>query len=40
MLLENKNAVIYEAGDAIGGVVARALADEDATWVPHCLAPP
>ena len=31
MLLEGKNAVIYGAGVAIGGVVARALAREGAT---------
>jgi hypothetical protein len=30
MLLENKNAVIYRAGGAIGGAVARALAREGA----------
>jgi len=30
MLLENKNAVIYGAGGAIGGVVSRALAREGA----------
>jgi 3-oxoacyl-[acyl-carrier protein] reductase len=30
MLLENKNAVIYGAGGAIGGAVARALASEGA----------
>jgi 3-oxoacyl-[acyl-carrier protein] reductase len=31
MLLENKNAVIYGAGGAIGGAVARAFAGEGAT---------
>ena len=30
MLLENKNAVIYGAGGAIGGAVARAFASEGA----------
>lgn len=30
MLLENKNAVIYGAGGAIGGAVARAFAREGA----------
>jgi 3-oxoacyl-[acyl-carrier protein] reductase len=30
LLLENKNAVIYGAGGAIGGAVARAFADEGA----------
>ena len=30
MLLENKNAVIYGAGGAIGGAVARAFAREEA----------
>jgi NAD(P)-dependent dehydrogenase (short-subunit alcohol dehydrogenase family) len=30
MLLENKNAVIYSAGGAIGGAVARAFAREGA----------
>jgi len=30
MLLENENAVIYGAGGAIGGVVARAFASEGA----------
>ena len=30
MLLENKNAIIYGAGGAIGGAVARALAREGA----------
>ncbi len=30
MLLENKNAVIYGAGGAIGGTVARAFAREGA----------
>jgi NAD(P)-dependent dehydrogenase (short-subunit alcohol dehydrogenase family) len=30
MLLENKNAVIYGAGRAIGGAVARAFAREEA----------
>ncbi len=31
MLLENKNAVVYGAGGAIGGAVARAFAKEGAT---------
>lgn len=31
MLLENKNAVIYGAGGAIGGAVARAFSREGAT---------
>ena len=30
MLLENKNAIIYGAGGAIGGAVARAFAREGA----------
>jgi NADP-dependent 3-hydroxy acid dehydrogenase YdfG len=30
MLLENKNAVVYGAGGAIGGAVARAFAREGA----------
>jgi NAD(P)-dependent dehydrogenase (short-subunit alcohol dehydrogenase family) len=30
MLLENKNAVIYGAGGAVGGAVARAFAREGA----------
>ena len=32
MLLENKNAVIYGAGRAIGGAVARAFAREEARF--------
>jgi len=31
-LLSNKNAVIYGAGGAIGGAVARAFAREGATF--------
>src|SRR5258708_23017169 len=31
MLLENKNAIIYGAGGAVGGAVARALARDGAT---------
>jgi NAD(P)-dependent dehydrogenase (short-subunit alcohol dehydrogenase family) len=30
MLLENKNTVVYGAGGAIGGTVARAFASEGA----------
>ena len=30
MLLENKNAIIYGAGGAVGGAVARALARDGA----------
>jgi NAD(P)-dependent dehydrogenase (short-subunit alcohol dehydrogenase family) len=30
MLLENKNAIVYSAGGAIGGAVARAFAHEGA----------
>jgi 3-oxoacyl-[acyl-carrier protein] reductase len=31
MLLKNKNAIIYGAGESIGGAVARAFAPEGAT---------
>jgi 3-oxoacyl-[acyl-carrier protein] reductase len=34
MLLENKTAVIYAAGGAIGGAVARAFAREGAKAFP------
>ena len=30
MLLENKNVVVYGAGGAVGGAVARGLANEGA----------
>jgi NAD(P)-dependent dehydrogenase (short-subunit alcohol dehydrogenase family) len=41
MLLQNKNAVIYGAGGAIGGAVARAFASEGANLflTGHKLAP-
>ncbi len=35
MLLENKNAVIYGGGGAIGGAVARAFAREGARGWPR-----
>jgi 3-oxoacyl-[acyl-carrier protein] reductase len=34
MLLENKNAVIYGGGGAIGGAIARAFAQEGARVFP------
>jgi NADP-dependent 3-hydroxy acid dehydrogenase YdfG len=38
MLLDNKIAVIYGAGGAIGGAVARAFASEGARIEPFVLA--
>jgi NAD(P)-dependent dehydrogenase (short-subunit alcohol dehydrogenase family) len=35
MLLENKNAVIFGAGGAIGGAVARAFARDGARGLPR-----
>ena len=41
MLLENKNAIIYGAGGAIGGAVARAFAREGArVFLSGCNAAP
>jgi NAD(P)-dependent dehydrogenase (short-subunit alcohol dehydrogenase family) len=37
MLLENKNAVIYGGGDAVGGAVVRTFAREGANVIPRAL---